>query len=165
VRLSAPVPILLAAVLGVEPASPAQSPPSPEPRYLAPGDTVPAFDAERIDGTFQHVGFDGGSSTVLLFFLSSCPTCHKMLPEWSRAYGRRPEGLTVIGVVLDREPPGFFQLMPVAFPVVRSPGRALLDTYRVHRVPLTLRVGPGGKVEEVAQGLVDPIRLGQIFRK
>jgi hypothetical protein len=47
--------------------------------------------------------------------------------------------------------------------VVRSPGREFLNGLHVNRAPLTLRVGDGGKVDDVALGLVDPIRLGELF--
>jgi hypothetical protein len=36
---------------------------------------------------------------------------------------------------------------------------------KVNRAPLTLRVGPGGTIQEVSLGLVDPIRLGEHFRR
>ncbi len=131
----------------------------------APGDSVPAFVASGIDGATQYVTFPKGAATVLLFFLSGCPTCHRMIPEWNRAYERRTPGLNVIGVLMDQEPPGFFVATPIAFPVVRSPGREFLKSLKIQRAPLTLRVGPGGKVEDVALGIVDPIRLGEIFRR
>jgi hypothetical protein len=110
------------------------------------------------------VEFPKGSRTVLLFFLSSCSVCHKMIPEWNRAYERRPKTLQVFGVLLDREPPGFFAVTPLAFPVLRAPSREFLQARKISRVPVTLRVGQGGKVEDVAVGIVDPIRLGEIFR-
>lgn len=146
-------------------ASAADTPsPAPSPPALAPGDVVPAFDAEGIDGVVRHVSY-GKQPTVLLFFLSGCPHCHKQIPEWNRAYERRPPGVNVIGVMLDREPPGFFVAMPVSFPVVRAPNREFSRTFKVARVPMTVRVGPGGKVEEVGSGPTDPIRLGELFRK
>lgn len=139
--------------------------PSASPiQLLARGETVEPFAAEGLDGTMNHISYPKGSSTVLLFFLSSCPTCHRMIPEWNRAYDRRPKGLQVVGVLMDREPPGFFMATPVSFPVVRSPGKALREAFKVARVPLTLRVGPGGKVADVAMGVIDPIRLGEFFR-
>lgn len=131
---------------------------------LAPGDTVQPFDAQGLDGVMKHVDYPKGWATVLLFFLSGCPTCHKMIPEWSRAYERRSPKLNVIGVLMDREPPGFFQATRIPFPVVRSPGREFLQTWKVARAPMTVRVGPGGKVEEAQIGIIDPIRLGEIFR-
>jgi len=143
----------------------------PAPPATAPvqapsqGDLIPEFDAAAaIGGETRRIAFPKGSSTVLLFFLSGCPTCHRMIPEWNRAYERRPPGLRVVGVLMDQEPPGFFATMPIAFPVVRSPGREWLNAHTIRRAPLTLRVGPGGKVEDAELGIVDPIRLGAIFR-
>lgn len=130
----------------------------------AVGDLVAAFDGQALDGTMKRVAFDAKGSTVLLFFLSSCPTCHRMIPEWNRAFQRRSQGLAVVGVLMDREPPGFFSRYPVAFPVVRAPGREFLQRLKVSRAPLMLRVARGGRVEDVAVGLNDPIRVGEMFR-
>jgi thiol-disulfide isomerase/thioredoxin len=138
--------------------------PAPAPT-LAVGDMVPAFDAEALDGTTQHIYYPKGSTTVILFFLSSCPTCHRMIPEWNRVYASKPANLTVLGVMLDREPPGFFDGRPTSFPVVRALSRDLGRTFKIAHVPMTLRVAAGGKVEGVAVGATDPIRLGELFRR
>jgi hypothetical protein len=147
-------------------ASAADTPPasSAPPVLLAKGDLVQPFDAEGLDGSVKHVDFPKGTTTLLLFFLSSCPTCHRMIPEWNRAYVRRPSSLSVLGVMMDHEPPGFFAARPIVFPVVRSPAKALREAFKVERVPLAVRVGPGGKVQDVAMGYVDPIRVGELFR-
>jgi thiol-disulfide isomerase/thioredoxin len=137
--------------------------PGAPPAAPSPGEVVPAFDAQGIDGSPRRLEFKKGSQTVLLFFLSGCPSCHKMIPEWNRAFERRPPGLDVVGVLMDQEPPGFFTAMPVTFPVVRSPGRPFLQALKVNRAPLTLRVGPGGRIEDVGSGVIDPIRLGELF--
>jgi peroxiredoxin len=135
-----------------------------EPPPVTPGYVVPEFSAQAVDGTVRQVSFPKGSTTVLFFFLSSCPTCHKMLPEWNRAYQRRPKNVNVVGVLLDKAPPGFFEAYPVAFPVVQSPGKEFLNTFKVSRTPTTIRVAPGGKVESHGVGLLDPITLGEYFR-
>ena len=137
--------------------------PSPSPPQLAPGDVIPPFDAEGVEGVMHHVSF-GKPPTILLFFLSSCPHCQKQIPDWNRAFERRPPGVSVLGVMLDHEPPGFFLALPVSFPVVRVP-REFSSRLKIARVPLTVRVGPGGKVEDVGSGPTDPIRLGELFRK
>lgn len=153
----AAVSVLAAQVASAAP----DSSPAPQP---APGEVVAAFDAQSIDGSLKKVAFDGKGSTVLLFFLSSCPTCHRMIPEWNRAFERRPQGLQVIGVLMDQEPAGFFNRTPVAFPVVRSPGREFLQKLKVYRAPMMLRVGKGGRVEDVVVGYTDPIGVGEVFR-
>jgi thiol-disulfide isomerase/thioredoxin len=142
----------------------APAPAAPPQRAPSKGDVVPAFETTRIDGQPQKIDFPKGSKTVLLFFSSGCPHCQKMIPEWNRAYARRPEGLEVVGVILDQEPPGFWQSRSVTFPVVRSPGRQFLRSLNVNRVPLTLRVVEGGTIEDLAVGMTDPIRLGEIFK-
>jgi hypothetical protein len=136
---------------------------SPAPVLLKAGETIPPFEATGINGEIREVKYK--SPTVLVFFLSSCPVCHKMIPEWNQAFERRPAGLEVVGVLMDREPPGFFAVTPVAFPVVRSPSREFGRIFKVARVPITLRVAPGGKVEDVAVGVLDPIRVGEFFRR
>ena len=160
VRTRAAALALVAALL------PASSRAAEPPAALVRGDTVGEFSAQGVDGAVKHITYprDKDSATVLLFFLSSCPTCHKMIPEWNRAYERRPARLNVIGVLMDREPPGFFQATRIAFPVVRSPGRDFLELWKVRRAPATVRVGPGGTVQDVEIGIVDPIRLGAVFR-
>jgi thiol-disulfide isomerase/thioredoxin len=125
---------------------------------------IPAFETLDIAGKPQRVSFPAGSTTVVLFFLSGCPTCHKMIPEWNRAYERRPKDVKVVGVIMDQEPPGFWGTMAISFPVLRSPGRQFLSGLSVNRAPLTLRVTGGGKVEDVGLGLLDPIRVGELFR-
>jgi hypothetical protein len=143
------------------PDAPASAPPS------APsvGDVIPIFSADGVDGSTQLVDFPRGSSTVLLFFLSGCPSCHKMIPEWNSAFERRPPRLRVVGVLMDQEPPGFFTAVQIAFPVVRSPGREFLKSLKVNRAPLTLRISQGGKIDDLALGVIDPIRLGELFRR
>lgn len=152
----------LGIVLAAGPAPPAAADASHP--TVAPGYRVPEFSAQTVDGSTRHVAYAKGTATVLLFFLSSCPTCHKQIPDWNRAYQRRPKNVNVVGVILDREPPGFFEAYPVAFPVVRSPGREFLTAYKVSRTPTTLRVAAGGTVESHGEGMLDPITLGEFFR-
>jgi thiol-disulfide isomerase/thioredoxin len=158
--------LLLASLLALLAASPAfaQAAAPPPPQAPEKGDMVPAFETLAVDGKPSKLDFPKGSKTVLLFFLSSCPVCHKMIPEWNSAFERRPRNLKVVGVIMDQEPPGFFGTLSIAFPVVRSPGREFLRSLNVNRAPVTLRVGEGGRIEDVALGLVDPIRLGELFK-
>jgi peroxiredoxin len=144
----------------------AQAPLARPPDAPSKGDLVPAFETLGVDGKAARVDFPKGSKTVLLFFLSGCPSCHKMIPEWNRAYERRAKGLKIVGVIMDPEqaPPAFWSTNAISFPVLRSPGREFLRTLNVNRAPLTLRVGEGGKIEDLAMGVVDPIRLGELFK-
>ena len=153
----------IAATLGLLTSPASAQAPKAEKAGMEVGDIIPGFEAEGLDGLMKQVSFEGKNS-VLMFFLSSCPTCHKMIPEWNRAFLRKDERLQVVAVLLDREPPGFFMATPIEFPVVRAPSRTFGRELGVQRVPLTARIGADGKVSEVGQGLLDPIRLGEIFR-
>jgi peroxiredoxin len=164
--LRAPIAALLASLLAVpqvlaQAAPPAGGPPTSPSK----GDVVPVFETLGVDGQPAKVDFPKGSKSVLLFFLSGCPVCHKMIPEWNRAYERRSKGLKVVGVIMDPDqaPPTFFSTMAISFPVLRSPGHEFLRALNVNRAPLTLRVGEGGKIEDLGLGLIDPIRLGELF--
>jgi hypothetical protein len=128
------------------------------------GDSVQAFEAVGIDGQSRRIEFGKGNDTVLLFFLSGCPACHKMLPLWNQAFERKPKNLNVVGVMLDREPPGFFMATPIAFPVVRGPGGEFNKAWKLNRVPATIRIAPGGKVTDASVGPIDAMKLGEIFR-
>ena len=57
-----------------------------------------------------------------------------------------------------------FEATKIAFPVLRSPSRDFLEIWKVRRAPMTIRIGPGGTVQDVEVGIEDPIRLGEIFR-
>jgi peroxiredoxin len=161
---------LAASVAG---AQTAQAPLSP-----AKGDVIPGFETLGVDGKPAKIDFPKGSRTMLLFFLSGCPHCHKMIPEWNRVYEQKVKNLKIVGVIMDPDqaPASFWTEHPVAFPVVRSPGREFLRTLNVNRAPTTLRVGEAGRVEDVAVGercsgsegvpgvtCVDPIHFGLLF--
>jgi hypothetical protein len=161
IRLMFPARVAVALIAALALAGSAAAAPRSAP---SKGDVVPAFETTGIDGKPHKFDFPKGSRTVFLFFLSGCPSCHKMIPEWNRAYARRPEDLRVVGVIMDREPPGFWSTMSITFPVVRAPGRKFLQNLNVNRAPLTLRVVEGGAVEDLALGVTDPIRLGQLFK-
>jgi len=162
-----PFATLLAAALLAASGAAAQAPAPPATPPVSPskGDLVPAFETLGVDGKAARIDFPKGSKTVLLFFLSGCPSCHKMIPEWNRAFERRPKDLKVVGVIMDPEqaPPSFWTTTSITFPVLRSPGHTFLRGLNVNRAPLTLRVGEGGRIDDLALGVVDPIRLGELF--
>lgn len=157
---------LLSLALSARPSGWAETPPgTPEPAFLAKGETVRAFEGVGIDGVKRRIEFPKGTTTMLLFFSTGCPTCHRMLPEWNRAFSQRPKNLAIVGIVVDRQiPPGFFQEVSILFPVLRPGDEALTRDYKIHKIPVALRVAPGGVVEDIQVGLADPVRLNQLFR-
>lgn len=132
---------------------------------LKVGDKVPAVGGPgAATGQMRSVDYSKAKATVLLFFMPDCPHCHKMIPEWNRAFERKPAGIEIVALMLGKEPPGFFELFPIKFPVLRYDGRDAAANFKLHTVPLMVRVGKTSLVEDVAQGVIDPIRVGEIFR-
>ena len=113
-----------------------------------------AFEAQGLNGMNYTIEFPkNGPTTVLLVFLASCPHCRATLPIWSGAFDKRPEGLKVQAIMLDEAPPGFFAFHKVTFPVLRAVDRRdVSQKLKVNRVPMTVRIKPGGVVEDVVQG-------------
>jgi peroxiredoxin len=145
------------------PAGLPQAEPAPVPSPV-PGEIVPEFTAVAVAGKVEQVDYPKSTATILLFFLSSCQHCHQMLPRWNEAYAKRGKGVRVYGIILDQEFPGFFTAMPVAFPVLRTPSRDFASSLKVMRTPTALRIGPGGKIEDVQVGVKDIMSVGELFR-
>ena len=135
---------------------------------LKVGEKVPAVSGTVANGPgagqTRAIDYSKSKATVLLFFMPDCPHCHKMIPEWNRAFERRTPGLEIVALMLGQEPPGFFDLFGVKFPVLRYDGRTAAASFKLAQVPLQVRVGKTGLVEDVAQGVIDPIRVGELFR-
>jgi Redoxin len=132
---------------------------------LKVGDKVPIISAPAAsDGKTVTVDYAKSKATLLLLFLPDCPHCQKMLPEWGRAFPRKSAGLNVVALMLGDEPPGFFNVFPIPFPVVRYPGKDAQAHFKMIRVPMMVRVDPKGTVTDVVHGVIDPIRVGEFFR-
>lgn len=159
---------LAAALTLAAPAAAEQAPAAtPAPRVgLAPGEPAPALEVRSLADTVGPLEYAREAPTVLLFFLASCPTCKQMIPLWNAAFEKRPADVKVLGILLDREPPGFFQTVPVAFPVVRAADpREAARRFKIARVPVTVRVGADGKVAAVEVGEAPEARLGELFAR
>lgn len=144
---------------------PAGEPPAKPQEGPAPGSVLPAFEVAGLNGVNYTVDFPAsGPTTVLLFFVSSCPVCKHMIPEWNKAYEGRAANLKVLAVAMDHPSEGFFGLVPISFPVVvaRLPRQLARDVGLAH-VPLAVRVAPGGKVEDSASGQVPAERVQKLF--
>lgn len=144
----------------------AQEPAPSPPPALAVGDSLSSFEAQGLNGVNYTIEFPkDGPTTVLLVFLASCPHCQAMLPVWSGAFDKKPESLKVQAIMLDAAPPGYFAFHKVSFPVLRAIDRRdVSQKLKVNRVPMTVRIKPGGVVEDVGQGELDEGRVSQLFR-
>jgi len=103
-----------------------------------------------------------GSKTVLLFFLSGCPSCHKMIPSGTAptSGAEGPEGRRG-----DHGPgaAGFWGTLAIGFP---SCGRRDRRSCGPQRQPRPARPAGGrGRPDRGSRaGVIDPIRLGELFK-
>lgn len=159
--------LAVSALLFIAAAASAETPSEPasstRPPTLSAGAQIPEFDTTDLAGAARHVGYPKGKVTVLLFFMSSCHVCHGMIPEWNRAYERRDKNVDILGVMVDEAPATFLATLNIEFPIVHA--RAdLRDQFKVFQVPQTMRVLPGGRLEDISLGHIDAIRLGELVR-
>lgn len=149
------------------------NPPSPMPAsplefypHLRPGETAPAFDAERLGGGRERIDFPEKGGKTFLFILSlTCGTCAKTVPLWNRL-ARESEGRArVFGVVVDtyQNELELMRQKNIAFPTVRFPSKAVQLRYKVTKVPQTLLIGPGGKVEKAIVGLLSDAQVEELL--
>lgn len=172
--MSRRVPAVLVALASLAPlaalaqvALPSSAPTRPAPGQEGPklGSYMPALETTGLNNVDYRIDFPvQGPATVLLFFSPGCPHCKKMVPEWNAAFAAKPEGLKVLGVSMEKPPPGFFAAVPFSFPVViaRQPRQVARDVNLLN-VPLAVRVAPGGRVEDVVNGVVPPERVQKLF--
>jgi hypothetical protein len=133
------------------------------PPTLKKGDTAAVIETTALDGAPRTINYPKGKITVLLFFMSSCHVCHGMIPEWNEAYARRTSDVDIVGVMVDEAPAEYLTKLGIQFPIVKAPAN-FRDTFKVFQVPQTVRVLPGGIVDDIATGHIDAMRLGELVR-
>lgn len=119
--------------------------------HLTPGDEVVAFEATRLEGGTKRIEYPPEGKKTFLFLLSpSCGACAKTVPKWNRLASELEGRARVLGIVLGRYQSEQERLREkrLAFPVVRFPSREIMNRYKAYKVPQTIVVVPGGKVEE-----------------
>ena len=118
---------------------------------IQPGDPMPAFTVTTLSGEWVTVPDPGGRPTLAVFFSTTCPDCHRQLPEIEDAW-KRSEGSLFLAVARDEGPEAvrrFWEAQGFTLPVAAPGNRSLYDLYdRGSRsgVPLVYISGPDGTV-------------------
>jgi thiol-disulfide isomerase/thioredoxin len=93
----------------LSPTLPAQAPPTtatpPPLPIMMKGDVLDPIHTRGLNDVDYTVDFPkNGPTTVVMFFLSTCPHCQAMLPHWNEAFEKKHKDLKVVGIMLDRAP-------------------------------------------------------------
>jgi hypothetical protein len=131
---------------------------------LAPGDTVPPFEAREPDGTVLASDRLLERSRVLLFMSASCQPCRTVAADLRT----KPEAAALpLLVVLPDEPQSHQMDLPASAPVVFERDRAASDAFRNSAVPHAYAVDAAGVVIRAApvQGLDDLRALADALPK
>lgn len=75
------------------------------PRYALPaGESIPQFELTLLDGTDISSGDLLGRPSVLVFFSTTCPDCHRQLPEVESAFEVTGGSAAFIAIARDEGP-------------------------------------------------------------
>jgi protein-disulfide isomerase/peroxiredoxin len=122
------------------------------------GDIVQDFGGELHGGGRLSTDQLRGKPFILTFWATWCSPCKKELPALAEAYRKHhKDGLEIVAVNVDRDPAKvgpFLEKMPLPFPVLLDPGKAIMDTFqsRSGGVPLTFWVQADGLIRQRSTG-------------
>ncbi len=125
---------------------------------LQPGEIAQAFEGEYIAGGVESISYPEDGGMTLLFVLSpSCGTCAKTIPLWNQLAAQIEPPTRVFGFVIGsyQGEKRLLEEKRLDVPLLRFPSPNVVQQYKITRVPQTILVGPGGKVETAILGELD----------
>lgn len=106
-----------------------------------------------------------GKPLLVTFWATTCPGCIKEMPHLIELYGElRPQGLEIIGIAMDYDPPNQVLAMskarnipyPIALDIHADAAQAFGD---VRLTPTTFLIGPDGRIIYQKTGEMDMARI------
>lgn len=134
--------------------------------HLKPGEKVPAFDADRFGGGKERLDYPSTGGKTLVFVMSlTCGSCLKTMPHWNRIASETRGQTRTVGVVIGKyeNEDELLKEKELGFPVYRFPDEKMQLVYKVSRVPQTLLIGPGGKVEQAIVGELSDAQIADLI--
>jgi cytochrome oxidase Cu insertion factor (SCO1/SenC/PrrC family) len=136
--------------------------------HLEPGATAPSFEAVAYSGERKRIDYPASGPKTLVFIISlTCDTCTRTVPHWNRLAREAVERARTLGVVIgnyDNEM-DLLRSKNLAFEAVRFSHPNTQFLYKVTRVPQTLLIEPGGKVEKVVLGELGAQDISDFLRR
>jgi peroxiredoxin len=122
-----------------------------EPKKVSRGDTPPAFDTVRLDGTPVHFPADlAGKPVVIRFWADWCKYCEGEMKDIEGAYQRhKGQGLTVLAVNAGQDratAAAFVGKLGISYPALLDEEAKTAKRYGVTGLPTTYFIGRDGRV-------------------
>jgi len=165
-RLLAVFSILLTLTVGCD----SGSVPGCFPARIAPRGTAPDFELSTLENPKNTVRLSevyAENPVLLIFWATWCPPCVEEIPllnEWHERYQGR--GLKILGVnVQERreELLDFRKKFPIDYPVVLDAEGALISSYGLVGLPVSVFVAKGGEILYYGFGL--PVNIEELLAK
>jgi hypothetical protein len=125
------------------------SPPPQELLAVGPaiGAALPVLDAQRFNGAREELKFGiDGRPTLIYVFSPSCAWCAKNLGNLKTLLSAVTNSHHVVALSLEPEVQDYIQKTGLSVPVYVNPSEKMFGPYGLGPTPLTLVVGPDGKV-------------------
>jgi peroxiredoxin len=114
---------------------------------------APDFTLHAVAGGNVRLSEHRGEVVVLSFWSSACGTCRRQLDALNKSLATyRSAGLAVYGVGVDDEPERALKYasgIPVTFPMLLDPDKAVGRAYQVDNLPMTVLIDRSGTIRNV----------------
>jgi thiol-disulfide isomerase/thioredoxin len=163
--LAAPLAVLKAVKAQPDPPKgaaedPADENPASVIRFVRNPSPTPPFLVNDLNGNVISTAAFHGKVVLINFWATWCPPCREEIPEMIALASRYKDGLQIIGVSMDDDPPeairAFTRAANMNYPVVMG-GEKLSDEYGgIPALPTTFVLDTNGRVVQKHMGLYPP---------
>ena len=118
-------------------------------------DVAPDWTLQTINGDTVSLADYKGKTLVLNFWATWCQPCIMEIPTFEKFSKEHPD-IPVLGIAVDgsREKLSFFAKQhKMTYPIVLATQK-MQEEYRVSTLPMTVIVGPDGKIEQSHVGIM-----------
>ncbi len=164
-RLSLPCAVLVAAGLIAGSRAPACA----AAKIPAPGEPVFEFALPDLRGNQVSLSSLRGRLVLVHFWATWCPVCMDEMSILEEAAQAHPGDLAVLGINLGEKPAkvaAYARRAGITFPILLDARGKVAARYGVLSLPITLVVGPDGRMaEQLVMGALDRDSLGAILKR